>query len=886
MRFQIGRDAPLTIDLRGRVTHASHAWDFFKPNLSSEYPEVNGTLSQKCYLQALEDCYTKFVAKNEKLGGPATSTETCDHILFHTPYNKLVQKALGRLMYLDILNCSTEGNVPAGFKWKGIPSEETFENREIEEYMKTASNELYTRKVLPSCTLSKNIGNTYTASVYINLAELVSANGVDLMSKSILLFSYGSGSMASLFRIIPREVSHTYTLERMQQCLSLSERLSLRIQTKPHVLNLALKAREIISDFVPFHPKFPTSHLLGGTYYLKEITPNFERIYERKQHSTHWSEINLMQHSISDIETALSISDPDAPPPPTLNGNGLDSVGFITKGGLKKVSSKKFGSNLGMTRNSTYIWASGRPNINIVVTGVSAAVPGRYSCALKPGVDSIQRIINGENFITELPQEVKDDMLSKNVVQLRKCKDGSTQKIPITSYEESINLCASIGEFDLRVYGVSESIVNTMDRSVQVAVAAGLEALKDAGIVCGEGEGLSGWVLPESLQNSTGIVYATSFPALDAAIGEVSKYFTTKTLDAKDPISIIAQLRGRLERALGDTGALSQETEKALSDLEACLRDAPKDTVESSYEFDRKFLFRVLVLGNAQLAQIIRARGPNMQTNAACAGATQAVALAYDMIQVGRAERMIIIAGDNASSDNLMPWLGNGFRALGAATKCSDVSMAALPFDKRRTGMILGSGGIGMVLESEQGAERRFALSSNPLRSAPFRCRLMGTLISNSAFHGASMDKNHIGQEMERFISSIEQEHGITRSEIARNGVYFSHETMTHATPTASCAWNELQGLRQVFKDDLQYLLICNTKGFTGHPMGVSFEDVVASEVLVSGVVPPVANDSEADPFLGTDIKLSRGGRYDCKYALRFAAGFGSQVALALYGKA
>ena len=40
------------------------------------------------------------------------------------------------------------------------------------------------------------------------------------------------------------------------------------------------------------------------------------------------------------------------------------------------------------------------------------------------------------------------------------------------------------------------------------------------------------------------------------------------------------------------------------------------------YEFDRKFLFRVLVLGNAQLAQIIKARGPNMQTNAACAGQT------------------------------------------------------------------------------------------------------------------------------------------------------------------------------------------------------------------------------------------------------------------------
>ena len=70
--------------------------------------------------------------------------------------------------------------------------------------------------------------------------------------------------------------------------------------------------------------------------------------------------------------------------------------------------------------------------------------------------------------------------------------------------------------------------------------------------------------------------------------------------------------------------------------------------------------------------------------------------------------------------------------------------------------------------------------------------------------------------------------------------------------------------------------------------MGVSFEDVVAAEVLVSGKVPPVANFSEdhVDPNLGSDLKISRGGDYPCKYAMRFAAGFGSQIALALYGAA
>lgn len=114
-------------------------------------------------------------------------------------------------------------------------------------------------------------------------------------------------------------------------------------------------------------------------------------------------------------------------------------------------------------------------------------------------------------------------------------------------------------------------------------------------------------------------------------------------------------------------------------------------------------------------------------------GATQAIALAYDMIQVGRAERVIVIAGDSASSDNLMPWLGNGFRILGAACISNDVSTAAKPFSIGRSGMILGSGGIGIILESEEGARRRYAYSiasGSILKSPsmPFRCRLLGMI--------------------------------------------------------------------------------------------------------------------------------------------------------------
>jgi hydroxymethylglutaryl-CoA synthase len=87
----VGRNAPLQIDLRTRATHATHVWDFFKPKLHSEYPEVNGALSQTCYLRALDDCYTRFLAKKKAVSGAEYSVANADYCLFHSPYNKLVR---------------------------------------------------------------------------------------------------------------------------------------------------------------------------------------------------------------------------------------------------------------------------------------------------------------------------------------------------------------------------------------------------------------------------------------------------------------------------------------------------------------------------------------------------------------------------------------------------------------------------------------------------------------------------------------------------------------------------------------------------------------------------------------------------------------------------
>ncbi len=75
-------------------------------------------------------------------------------------------------------------------------------------------------------------------------------------------------------------------------------------------------------------------------------------------------------------------------------------------------------------------------------------------------------------------------MLNKNAMQLKKFKGGKTVRFPISSDKDVIKVASWLGPLDLYgLYGVPEGLAETMDVTAQVAVAAGLEALKSAGLV-------------------------------------------------------------------------------------------------------------------------------------------------------------------------------------------------------------------------------------------------------------------------------------------------------------------------------------------------------------------------------------------------------------------
>lgn len=646
-----------------------------------------------------------------------------------------------------------------------------------------------------------------------------------------------------------------FTVSSMAAAMRLSERLASREEVHPSELDHALETRARMHRAgAPYTPVYPTvGRLFPGTYYLKGIDEQWRRSYAR-------------------VPLDAEVAKPGTPlaPPVVLRLAHHDAVSHPVTGPLRVRSDTEDG----VADQHTEV----RRRIACVITGTAAGLPGRPKVFNDDNMDSL---IRGEQCIAPISDEAKQALVEKRVVQLIKHKDKTTERVPVDSEASVIKLAAQLGSFDLtESYGVPPSLAQTMDTAAQVAVAAGMEALKDAGLVSGLSNDPSEWMLPERYRDTTGVVYASSFPAMDAAVGEVMRFLQSRTVGAASCMRLIAALHERMVKT-ADDGKLTDEDESAFARLIAHSETNGKN--DDVYEFDRKFLFRVLVLGNAQLAQLSGCRGPNTQTNAACAGTTQAIAMAQDMLISGRAQRVVVVAGDNASGSVLLPWLGSGFRALGAATTEAAVQDAALPFDKRRSGLLLGAGGIGMVLETEMSTLERQKLTPMGFQ---VKARLLATQYSNSAYHGAALDRRHIGQEMKRFLDDIEMVHGITKAEIAAEGVYFSHETCTHASDASSCAGNEVAALRMAFGDELlSKLLILNTKGYTGHPMGVSFEDVTAVEVLMQQKVPPVPNYKEKDDYLG-DLNISKGGPYKCRYAIRFAAGFGSQVALALYATA
>ncbi|MDP2866659.1 MAG: beta-ketoacyl synthase N-terminal-like domain-containing protein, partial [Elusimicrobiota bacterium] len=382
-------------------------------------------------------------------------------------------------------------------------------------------------------------------------------------------------------------------------------------------------------------------------------------------------------------------------------------------------------------------------------------------------------------------------------------------------------------------FGLPHTVAKALDTTFKMAIGAGVLALKDAGLPLihqykktSTGSYLpEKWALPEPLASETGVIFASAFPVTESMIKEITHYFNYKYAGrtAGQLWEVYHQIVDKLPTE-ADKAALRAWLQKNFADYQP---GAGKDP----YTFSQNFLLKVIPIADSQFAQWVGAKGPTIHLSAACASTTQAVHTAETWIRAGKCKRVVIIGADDITSEIVQEWTLPGFLASGTATTSANVSEAALPFDRRRHGLIVGSAAVGMVIEDETLALER---GMKPL------ARLLLSECANSAFHATRLDTEHVASVMEKFVQKVERIYGLKKEDIAPYTMFMSHETYTPARGGSASA--EVKALKRAFGASADKVIVSNVKGFTGHSMGAGLEDVIAVRALNTGIIPPIAN--------------------------------------------
>ncbi|KAJ5487205.1 hypothetical protein N7530_001505 [Penicillium desertorum] len=286
----IGPDAPIVFEPGLRASYLTHAYDFYKPDLTSEYPVVDGHYSLRCYTEAVDACYKAYDAREKTLkpqtnGANGATDESLspldrfDYILFHAPTCKLVQKSYARMLYNDYLaSPSHPAFAEVAPELRDLDYEKSLTDKVVEKTFMGLTKKRFAERVNPGLQVATQCGNMYTATVYGGLASLLSNVTFDPKEpKRIGLFSYGSGLASSMFSAkIVGDVSG------MVEKLDLQNRLNARTVLEPAQYDAMCKLREHAHLKKDFKPTGNPDTIKSGVYYLTEVDEMFRRKYEIK----------------------------------------------------------------------------------------------------------------------------------------------------------------------------------------------------------------------------------------------------------------------------------------------------------------------------------------------------------------------------------------------------------------------------------------------------------------------------------------------------------------------------------------------------------------------------------------------------------------------------
>ena len=263
-------------------------------------------------------------------------------------------------------------------------------------------------------------------------------------------------------------------------------------------------------------------------------------------------------------------------------------------------------------------------------------------------------------------------------------------------------------------------------------------------------------------------------------------------------------------------------------------------------------------MASAMIAMRFRCKGPAMPMVTACASGSNAIGEAYRLIRHGYAGAML--AGGAEATVNALA--AAGFSNMQALSFSEDPRSASLPFDKRRSGFVMGEGAGVLVLE-----EYGHALA----RGAKIYGEICGYGATCDAYHMTAPDPEAEGAA--RAIRLAWEEAGLDGERVYYNA---------HGTGTPMNDKAETLALKKALGEErARELLISSTKSMTGHMLGAAgaVEAIVSVLALIDGVAPPTVGLTEPDPDCDLDyIPLTaREAKLDA--ALSSSLGFGGHNA-------
>lgn len=299
----VGPGAPIRLMPRARASFAEDAYDFYKPAMMSEYPVVDGKLSQVVYTRALDSCYSVFCARQDEqddVSAHRNMADRFDHMLFHSPYNKLVQQSFRRMLFIDCvrtlqagqpLPASCEGvremaeACAAGGEAGAAATDASYTDRALDKAIQAlpAAQGDYDAMVKPGALLSQRVGNTYTAALHANLLSLVAEQGTGLLGQRAGAFSYGSGAIATMFGLeFPKDHVGEFSVERIALTANVGAMLDERTRATPEEFSRALLQREAMYGRSGVTPVGAVEDVPSGAFFLDRVDDKWHRHYARR----------------------------------------------------------------------------------------------------------------------------------------------------------------------------------------------------------------------------------------------------------------------------------------------------------------------------------------------------------------------------------------------------------------------------------------------------------------------------------------------------------------------------------------------------------------------------------------------------------------------------